>query len=88
MEKRHHGYHGSPLHFFPFTAGIPGIHHPLFRLGSTGMPHISPGLGSLLAASELPVALLLSLLVLGESISPMQGIGIVLILGGIFLGNK
>lgn len=72
---------------FGIVLGLFGVALPPLLL-STGMPHISPGLGSLLAASELPVALLLSLLVLGESISPMQGIGIVLILGGIFLGNK
>lgn len=72
---------------FGIVLGLFGVALPPLLL-STGMPHISPGLGSLLAASELPVALLLSLLVLGESISPMQGIGIILILSGIFLGNK
>ena len=71
---------------FGIVLGLFGVALPPLLL-STGMPHISPGLGSLLAASELPVALLLSLIVLGESISMMQGIGIVLILGGIFLGN-
>lgn len=72
---------------FGIVLGLFGVALPPLLL-STGMPHISPGLGSLLAASELPVALLLSLIVLGESISMMQGIGIVLILGGIFLGNR
>lgn len=71
---------------FGIVLGLFGVALPPLLL-STGMPHISPGLGSLLAASELPVALLLSLIVLGESISMMQGVGIVLILGGIFLGN-
>lgn len=72
---------------FGIVLGLFGVALPPLLL-STGMPHISPGLGSLLAASELPVALLLSLIVLGESISMMQGIGIILILGGIFLGNR
>lgn len=72
---------------FGIVLGLFGVALPPLLL-STGMPHISPGLGSLLAASELPMALLLSLIVLGESISMMQGIGIVLILGGIFLGNR
>ena len=72
---------------FGMILGLFGVALPPYLL-STGMPHVSPGLGSLLAASELPVALLLSLLVLGESISFLQGIGIVLILGGIFLGNR
>ena len=57
-------------------------------LFSSGMPHISPGLGSLLAASELPAALFFSVLLLGESISFLQIIGIVMILFGIWLGNR
>ena len=72
---------------FGIVLGLFGVALPPLLL-STGMPHISPGLGSLLAASELPVALLLSLLILGESLSIFQGIGIVLILLGIFLGNR
>ena len=71
---------------FGMVLGLFGVALPPYLL-STGMPHVSPGLGSLLAASELPVALLLSFVILGESISIMQGAGILLILVGIFLGN-
>lgn len=72
---------------FGIILGLFGVALPPYLL-STGMPHVDPGLGSLLAASELPVALLLSLVVLGESISFLQGAGILLILVGIFLGNR
>ena len=71
---------------FGIVLGLFGVALPPLLL-STGMPHISPGLGSLLAASELPVALLLSLFILGESISLLQGLGILLILSGIVIGN-
>ena len=82
----------SPAHFASILPyGIPltlfGVFLPPL-LFSSGMPHISPGLGSLLAASELPAALFFSFLLLGESISFLQIIGIVMILFGIWLGNR
>ena len=82
----------SPAHFASILPyGIPltlfGVFLPPL-LFSSGMPHISPGLGSLLAASELPAALFFSFLLLGESISFLQTIGIVMILFGIWLGNR
>lgn len=66
--------------------GIFGVALPPFLL-AWGMPHVGPGLGTILAASELPVALLMALLVLGESITPLQWAGIVLIGLGIVLGK-
>lgn len=82
----------SPAHFASILPyGIPltlfGVFLPPL-LFSSGMPHVSPGLGSLLAASELPAALFFSVLLLGESISFLQIIGIVMILFGIWLGNR
>lgn len=56
-------------------------------LYSIGMPHIGPGLGTILTASELPVAVSMSALVLGESIGLSRWMGVVLILSGIMLGN-
>lgn len=72
--------YGAPLTFF-------GVFLPPLLLG-IGMPHISPGLGSLLAATELPAALFFSLLLLGESITLLQLGGMVLILAGIWYGNR
>src|SRR5690606_31128604 len=51
-------------------------------LFSIGMPHVGPGLGSILVASELPVAVTMSAFVLLEHVSWIQWIGVLLILGG------
>ncbi|WP_121610754.1 EamA family transporter [Mesobacillus foraminis] len=56
-------------------------------LYSIGMPHIGPGLGTILTASELPVAISMSALVLDESVGLSRWIGVVLIFGGIVVGN-
>lgn len=76
-------------HIFPYGALLTffGVFLPPLLLG-IGMPHISPGLGSLLAAAELPAALFFSLLLLGESITALQIFGMVLILSGIWIGNR
>ncbi|MED1470467.1 DMT family transporter [Bacillus salipaludis] len=56
-------------------------------LFTIGMPNIRPGLGTILVASELPVAVTLSSFVLSEPVSWYQWIGVFLILGGIISGN-
>ncbi|MCA1035738.1 DMT family transporter [Bacillus infantis] len=56
-------------------------------LFSIGMPHIGPGLGTILTASELPVAVTLSALILAEFVSLSQWLGVVIILIGIVAGN-
>ncbi|WP_227935056.1 EamA family transporter [Alkalihalobacillus deserti] len=57
-------------------------------LFSIGMPHVGAGLGTILSSSELPVAVVLSTLVLGEPVSWSQWMGVVIILVGIAIGNK
>ncbi|WP_204415510.1 EamA family transporter [Bacillus tianshenii] len=66
--------------------GIFGVVFPPL-LFSIGMPHVGPGLGTILTASELPVAIIMSALVLSEEIASLQWFGVVLILGGIAIGN-
>ncbi|MGD6831089.1 EamA family transporter [Sutcliffiella halmapala] len=66
--------------------GIFGVVFPPL-LFSIGMPHVGPGLGTILTASELPVAIIMSALVLSEEIATLQWFGVVLILGGIIIGN-
>lgn len=56
-------------------------------LFSIGMPHIGPGLGTILTASELPVAVTLSALILAEYVSFSQWLGVFIILIGIVAGN-
>lgn len=54
---------------------------------SIGMPKVGVGLGTILAASELPVAVIASAFVLGENVSIVQWGGVGIILAGIFVGN-
>jgi drug/metabolite transporter (DMT)-like permease len=51
------------------------------------MPHIGPGLGTILTYAELPIAVILSALVLTEHVSLSQWLRVVFILGGIIAGN-
>ncbi|WP_404431398.1 EamA family transporter [Sutcliffiella horikoshii] len=67
--------------------GIFGVVLPPL-LFSIGMPHVGPSLGTILTASELPVAVIMSAFVLSEHISMYQWAGVVLILGGIVVGNR
>ncbi|UPO90179.1 DMT family transporter [Niallia sp. Man26] len=54
---------------------------------SIGMPKVGPGLGTILTASELPVAVLMSALILREQVGVWQWFGVALILGGIMVSN-
>ncbi|MCJ7840074.1 DMT family transporter [Lederbergia sp. NSJ-179] len=56
-------------------------------LFSIGMPHVGPGLGTILSASELPVAVILSTLVLRENVTLLQWFGVICVLAGIFIGQ-
>jgi drug/metabolite transporter (DMT)-like permease len=56
-------------------------------LFSIGMPHVGPGLGTILTASELPVAVTMSALILAEVVSFSQWLGVGIILCGIVIGN-
>lgn len=51
----------------------------------TGVPKIGSGLASILGAAELPTAVLMSFLVLGEQVTALQGIGVAVILAGLAL---
>ncbi|GIN58196.1 EamA family transporter [Lederbergia ruris] len=56
-------------------------------LFSIGMPHVGPGLGTILSASELPVAVILSTVVLRENVTLLQWFGVICVLAGIFIGQ-
>lgn len=66
--------------------GLFGVFLPPL-LYSIGMPQIDPGLGTILTASELPVAVSMSALVLGESVGWSRWMGVILILIGIMVSN-
>lgn len=71
---------------YGFYLGLLGVVLPPI-LFTIGMPHVGPGLGTILTSSELPIAVILSSIVLSEHVSMSQWIGVVLILGGIVAGN-
>jgi len=56
-------------------------------LFSIGMPHVGPSLGTILSASELPVAVTMASVILAEHVGLSQWFGVVLILCGIIFGN-
>jgi drug/metabolite transporter (DMT)-like permease len=71
---------------YGFYLGLLGVVFPPI-LFTIGMPHIGPGLGTILTSAELPIAVILSSLVLTEYVSMFQWLGVVFILGGIIAGN-
>jgi drug/metabolite transporter (DMT)-like permease len=71
---------------YGFYLGLLGVVLPPI-LFTIGMPHVGPGLGTILTSAELPIAVILSSLVLTELVSMSQWLGVVFILGGIIAGN-
>ncbi|MDV6379408.1 DMT family transporter [Sporosarcina sp. GW1-11] len=64
--------------------GVFGIVLPIF-LFSVGVPKVGVGMSSILSAAELPVAIIASMLLLGERLTPLQFVGIFLVLFGMTL---
>lgn len=50
-----------------------------------GIPHTGPGMAAILGAAELPMAVFSSYIILHEEVSPLQVVGVVIILIGIVL---
>ena len=69
------------LFFGFFGSLVPPI---LFNIG---MPKVGSGLGTILSASELPTAVLMSTLILHEAVAFSQWIGVIMILAGIAFPN-
>ncbi|MHA7963280.1 EamA family transporter [Paenibacillus sp. CAU 1782] len=74
----------SSLLLFGTFLGLFGAFIPPL-LFAYGVPHIGEGLAGILGAAELPVAVLLSSVVLHEQVSALQWGGVVLVLIGIAL---
>lgn len=71
---------------YGLVLGLFGVSLPPL-LFSIGMPHVGPGLGTILSSSELPVAVTLSSLVLCEQVGLAQWMGVALIFAAIIGGN-
>jgi drug/metabolite transporter (DMT)-like permease len=66
------------------SLGVLGQVVPLFLLVNFG-PRTGSALGSILTSTELPVAIGASVILLGESVTALQLVGVALVLGGITL---
>jgi drug/metabolite transporter (DMT)-like permease len=56
-------------------------------LFTSGMPHTGIGLGTIVAAIELPVSVIFAYLLLGEPVTLVQWLGIILIIASVVLMN-
>lgn len=74
----------SGLWKYGLALGLFGIIFPII-LFSIAAPKVGGALTSILSAMELPVAVIVSVIVLGESLSPFQICGIILVLIGMVL---
>ncbi|MEB3103723.1 EamA family transporter [Ferviditalea candida] len=72
------------LALWGFLLALFGIVIPTLFL-TLGVPHTGGSLASILGAAELPTAVLMSSMVLGESVSSLQWLGVFVILSGIAL---
>ena len=73
---------------FPYglVLGFFGVALPPL-LFSIGLPHVGPALGTILSASELPMAVTMSFFILAEKVTPLQWLGVLLIIVAIIGGN-
>lgn len=80
----------SGLWKYGLALGLFGVIFPII-LFSIAAPKVGGAMTSILSAMELPVAVMVSVLVLGETLSPLQVVGIILVLIGMtlptYLGN-
>ena len=68
---------------YAFFLGFFGVVIPVICF-SIGVPKVGTGLGTILGAAELPTAIIASITLVHEVVSPLQWLGIVCILVGIF----
>lgn len=71
---------------YGLVLGIFGVVLPPL-LFSIGLPHLGAGLGTIMTASELPMAVTMSYFALHEQVSWLQWTGVLVILVGIAMGN-
>ena len=71
---------------FAAIAGLFGLMCPVLLFG-LGSPHLPAGLSTVMAAAELPAALLIAMIVLGEPLGVIEWLGVVVILAGVCLAQ-
>ncbi len=71
---------------YGLVLGAFGLHIPVVLFG-IGTPHLPTGLSTIMASSELPCGILISVFVLGEPVSTLQAVGVVVILAGVVVSQ-
>ena len=71
---------------YGLVLGAFGLLIPVVLFG-IGTPHLPTGLSTIMASSELPCGILISVFVLGESVSTLQAVGVVVILAGVVVSQ-
>ncbi len=66
--------------------GAGALFIPVILLG-IATPHLSTGLATIMAASELPCGVIISVVVLGETVDVFQFVGVVIILTGVVVAQ-
>ena len=71
---------------YGLVLGAFGLLIPVVLFG-IGTPHLPTGLSTIMASSELPCGILISVFVLGEPVSTLQAAGVVVILAGVVVSQ-
>lgn len=71
---------------FGLVLGVFGLFIPVVLFG-IGTPHLTPGLSTIMGASELPSGIAISTIVLAEPLAVSQAVGIAIILAGVVLSQ-
>lgn len=71
---------------YGLVLGMFALFIPVILFG-IGTPHLTPGLSTIMASSELPCGILISVLVLGEPVDALQVLGIAAILAGVVISQ-
>ena len=71
---------------FGLILGVFGLFFPVIMFG-IGTPHLPTGISTIMASSELPAGILISVLLLRENISIFQIMGILVILCGVVISQ-
>lgn len=77
-------FFGEGLWVYGLLLGFFGIIMPIYFF-SIAVPHVGSGLASILSAMELPVAVIASVIILSESLTVLQIVGIFVVLTGMVL---
>ena len=71
---------------YGLVLGAFGLLVPVVLFG-IGTPHLSPGLSTIMASSELPCGIAVSMLVLAEPVDALQIAGIAVIMAGVVVSQ-